>query len=87
MKAPLSFVSVKIMGSPSSSWPARSCDRALARRRAMPQVIREDAVGDQLLDMADALVARTLELLERQRRLADRRRRAARRRAAHPIAA
>ena len=36
----------------------------------MSQVVSEDAVGDQLLDVADALVARSLELLERQLRLA-----------------
>src|SRR5258705_12897843 len=37
---------------------------------AMSEVVSEDAVGDQLLDVADALVARPLELLERELRLA-----------------
>lgn len=36
----------------------------------MSQIVSEDAVGDQFLDVANALVARTLELFERQLRLA-----------------
>src|SRR5262245_62146584 len=33
---------------------------------AVPEVSRDDAIGDQLLDMADALVARTFELSQFQ---------------------
>src|SRR5258706_4895697 len=36
----------------------------------MSQIVSEDAVSDQFLDVADALVARTLKVLERQLRLA-----------------
>ena len=44
---------------------ARAAARSHARRSRV-----EDAVGHQLLDMADALVARPLELLQRQAGLA-----------------
>ena len=37
---------------------------------AMSQIRRENAIADQLLDVADALVARPLELVERQPGLA-----------------
>ena len=33
---------------------------------AVSQITVDDAVGDQLLDMADALVARTFEVFERR---------------------
>ena len=38
----------------------------MRQRRGVPEVSREDAIGDQLLDMADALIARTFELSEGQ---------------------
>src|SRR5580693_7758561 len=72
MKAPLSFVSVKIM--PRSGLAiddSKPVVGSTLRGWAMPQIIREDAIGDQFPDMADALVTRTLELLRRQLRLAE----------------
>ena len=39
---------------------------SVAASRGVPQILIEDTVGDQLLDMADALVARSFKLLQRQ---------------------
>src|SRR5882757_5425887 len=73
MNAPLSFVSVKII--------VRLClavdDGELAVRlalggSAMSQIVGQDAIGDQFLDVADALVAWPLEFLMRQLRLTKR---------------
>src|ERR1043166_1271112 len=65
MKAPLSLVSVKIIARlPSGRRQRQSCVALCGRGLSVSQVFRENAVGDQLLDMADALVARALELLE-----------------------
>ena len=36
----------------------------------MSEVLRQDAIGDQLLDVADTLVARPFELLKRKPRFA-----------------
>ena len=78
MNAPLSLVSVKI---------TCRCLELGSDGAGVPEVRREHAVGDQLLDVADALVTRTLELLEGEPGLADRLQKAARRRGERPIAA
>jgi hypothetical protein len=70
MKAPLSLVSVNItLGFPLV---ARNCNVAFKPALggpAMSEVVRQNAVGDQLLDVADALVTRPFELIEREARL------------------
>ena len=74
MNAPLSLVSVKIMRASRLAFAERHW-RSLrwATAWSVSESLRQHAVGDQFLDVADALVARPFELLERQLRVDGRR--------------
>src|SRR5882757_4352640 len=70
MKAPFSFVSVKIIV--RLRLAVDDCELAVRFALgglAKSQLVGEDAVGDQFLDVANALVAWPLEFLKRQLRL------------------
>ena len=66
MNAPLSLVSVKITSATRPFGDARGLMPVFWRGGGVPEVSRDNAIGDQLLDMADALVTRTFELFECQ---------------------
>src|ERR1700704_4347440 len=66
MKAPLSLVSVNIIVASGLAVDDREfAVRLPSGSPAMSQIVREDAVVDQFLDVADTLIARPLKFLER----------------------
>ena len=67
MNAPLSLVSVKITsGSRDGLLAVAGTRRSCGYGRRVSEIRREHAVGDQPLDVADALIARAFELFERE---------------------